>query len=126
MSGKAKHTADEKAEAVKPLPGAKSGQPEGTANYLLIFKESGEDAEEAVKGRREFYEAGVSRSASFRQKLSGWLEDQGIDERQCMIGKPTVFPMLSITCTPEVVKLIQSLPEIDDVVRDSDDLTVAR
>lgn len=125
MSFKARKTAGAKSEPVKPLPGARRSQPADTANYLVLLKESDED-EDASRGRREFYEAGLARSARFWKKLKSWLEEQGIDEGQCTVGEPTVFPMLAITCTPDLVARLQSLPEVDDVVRDGGDLTITR
>jgi subtilisin family serine protease len=42
------------------------------------------------------------------------------------IGEPSAFPVLALTCTPAVAKLIESLPEVEAVVRDSGDLEMIR
>ncbi len=112
-------------DAVKPLPGSRSRAPAGMAQYIVLLKDD-EDANAEAKGRREVYESGLARTAQFQRRLRDWLDEQGVSGQVGAIGEPTAFPMVALTSTPAVAKMIESLPEVASVVPDSDDLGLVR
>lgn len=112
-------------QGIKPMPGTRPARPVGMENYIVTLKE-GKEARPEVMGRRELYEAGVARTAEFQRKLRAWLDEQGVSAQVAAIGEPTIFPMIMLTCTPAVAKMIETLPEVDSVLRDSEDLRIIR
>ncbi len=112
-------------DAVKPLPGSRPGTPAGMAQYLVLLKDDVDDGAEA-KGRREVYESGLARIAQFQHRLRRWLDEQGMGTQVGAIGEPVAFPLVTLTATPAVAKMIESLPEVASVVPDSDDLGLVR
>jgi hypothetical protein len=42
-----------------------------------------------------------------------------VTDQVAAIGEPTVFPMLMLRSIPAVAKLIETLPEVQEIVRDT-------
>jgi hypothetical protein len=74
------------------------------------------------RGRSGVIEAGAARTAEFQHKLREFLKGQGVADQVSRIGEPSVFPMVALTSTPEVASLIQTLPEVEAVVPDRDEM----
>jgi hypothetical protein len=95
-------------------------------NYIVALKEDEQRSESEQAGRRDFYEAGVARTAAFQCKLKEWLHEKHLESEVAGIGEPTVFPLVSLTTTPKMAACIEALPEVDYVLRDNDDLGIVR
>ena len=109
----------------KPLPGSRPVPSAGMSHYIVTLKEEDELSRPRL-GRHEVYDRGIARTAAFQQRLQQWLEEKGLTAEVADIGEPTTFPMVMLTCTPRVAKSIASLPEVDSVFRDSEDLQFIR
>jgi len=107
----------------RPLPGTYSRIPPGMANYIVSLQEEDEGPQVPMK-RSTLYEAGIARTARFQRRLQTWLEEQGLDAQVAYMGEPTVFPMVMLACTPEVAATIATLPGVESVIRDTEDLRV--
>jgi len=112
-------------QGTKPMPGTRPARPAGMENYIITLKEDRE-ARQEVMGRREQYEASVARTAEFQRRLRAWLNEQGVGAQVAAIGEPTAFPMIMLTYTPAVAKMIETLSEVESVLRDSEDLRIVR
>jgi hypothetical protein len=93
-------------------------------NYLVLLKEA-EEAGGAPQGRREVYESGRERGKAFERKLKRDLAERGLADQVAAVTS-TSFDLLAVRCTPEAAKAIASLPEVEGVTIDRDDLRLVR
>jgi hypothetical protein len=94
------------------------------ADYMILLKED-EDTSTESAGRHAFYQSGKERSAAFQHQLRGFLKSRGLDDQVAAIGPPTVFPIMAIRCTPAVAKQLKEAPGVEDVVRDTGNISLA-
>jgi hypothetical protein len=108
----------------EPLPGSRATTPPGMDNYIVILKDD-VVPQTSRSRRREVYESNVGRVAVFQNKLRHWLSEHGLDSEVAGIAEPMGFPLVTLTATPAVAKAIESIPEVESVVRDSDAIRLA-
>jgi hypothetical protein len=107
---------------VERMPGSQPEPSDGTADYLIVLKDS--EGEEAEESRHAFYQSGVARNAAFQERLRRYLREKKVADQVAVIGEPTVFPLIALRSTPKVAKLISELPEVEEVVRDVDSISL--
>jgi hypothetical protein len=105
---------------VERMPGSDSGANEGLTDYLILLKD--EDSDEG--GGDAFYQAGLARNAAFQERLRDFLQRKEVADQVATVWPPTVFPVVAIRATPQVAKLLKELPEVEDVVRDTDGISL--
>ena len=108
----------------KSLPGSRARPPEEMAAYIVALKET--EPSPGVAGRRQLYESNAAQTAAFQEKLKAWLKEQGLDSQVASFGQPTAFPVVSVACTAAVADRIRSLPEVESVFRDTEDIAIVR
>src|SRR5262245_25053153 len=106
------------------MPGERPGRPSGMAQYLVALKDEHDTV--PAGSRAAVYDAGLALTTRFRDHLRHLLEAKGVTDQVSRIGEPGGLPVLPITCTANVAKLIEALPEVEAVVRDSPDLEIIR
>jgi hypothetical protein len=128
--------AKNKPAAPHRMPGdTPSPSPGGMRNYIVLLKEDDAPAghgthasskagrmQEPPEKRSRVLEAGTVRTAEFQRKLRELLKEHGVADEVSRITKPSVFPIVGLTSTPKVASLIQTLPEVEAVVPDRDDI----
>ena len=96
------------------------GKPCGMADYLVRLKESEPTA--PSKQRAVLFHKGVSKTADFQNRFRTWLREQGLENKVAQIGAPMVFPVVRLTCTPEVAERLEKWGEVESVSRDVEDI----
>src|SRR2546422_299505 len=102
-----------------PLDGRRRAPvPPGMRAYLAILRvdEGPGPASSSAGGRAEIVHEGLGRSAAFRQELLSWIKKTRHAAHVAWIGEPNALPMLDIVCTPEVARLLRTLPDVEAVV----------
>lgn len=89
------------------------------ADYIVLLKEEA-DSQAGSSGRRAIYERNQGRAAEFKRRLNEWLEEKGLQSQVTGIAEPGGFPLITLTSTPAVAEAIESFPEVESVVEDSD------
>lgn len=111
--------AKRRSRELERMPGSSVERPPGMATYVVLLKEN-EDGDEIDQGRHAVYQAAVARNAAFQERLRKFLKKEGVADQVAAIGEPTSFPLVTLQATAEVAKRIAQLPEVQDVVRDTD------
>jgi hypothetical protein len=104
------------------MPGSQPESSAGMADYLIVLKDSEEG--EGEGSRSAFYHSGVARNAAFQERLRKYLRAKGVADQVAVFGEPTVFPLVALHSTPEVAKLVRELPDVEDVVRDVEGISL--
>src|SRR5262249_30674401 len=105
------------------MPGTGPERAGGMSNYVVLLKE--DEDQPAQQGRRAVYETGLGRSAAFQEKLRDFLRRHGAADEVAAVCPTSVFPVDALRSTPRVAELVKSLPEVEDVVPDSDGISTA-
>lgn len=104
------------------MPGESRRPPAAMNGYLVLLQEE----DEALRGgRKAVVEANLERSASFRRDLLEFLDEQGLCDEVASVAPPSPLPTLALTCTPRVAERVGTLPAVEAVVRDCDDIKIA-
>jgi len=122
MSAEPKRARDHDAE---PIPGSRKVSCDEKFDYLVTLRQLRDDSN-VDRGRRQVYQSGVAQTAEFLGQLHHWLKENDLCGEVSALGEPLGFPMVAITCTPRVAKLIESMPEVQSVFRDSRDFQFVR
>ena len=115
---------EKKLHAAKPgrlLPGTRPSIPAHMANYVVILKEQA-SLQMKTPGRKAVYERNVLHTTDFQRKLWQELDERGLRSQVAGIAEPLGFPLITLTCTPEVAQAIRSLPGVETVVQDDNNL----
>lgn len=91
--------------------------------FLVKFK--GREAK-AIPNRGSAYAARMASSKAFESRLEDWLAQNHLSNQVAAIGKPTVFPVIQIFCTPEVAHQIATLEDVDSVTVDTPSMGLVR
>jgi hypothetical protein len=86
-------------------------------NYVVNLKP--EKSPEATSGRGAIYERNAARAARFLDALRRLVDERGLSSQVAGTGEPMGFPIVTLTCTPEVARLIEGMPEVDSVYLDT-------
>jgi hypothetical protein len=126
--------ATEKHPSPRRMPGDTPSSSPSMKNYIILLKEEDTPKDETLHGkgsarmhvhpekRSHVLEAGIERSADFQRKLHKLLKEHGVADEVGHIAEPSIFPMVALTTTPKVASLIETLPEVEAVVADRDDI----
>jgi hypothetical protein len=109
-------------QASRPLPGQRPAVPPGMFNYVVTLREE----EQAPTGRRAIYDRNLARTSTFQRGLLRTLEERGLLGELGGMGESMGFPVVTLTATPQVAQVIESLPEVESVYRDDDTLQLIR
>jgi hypothetical protein len=125
MGTKAQRGRDPRAEQseLEPVPGSRQVSSPGMVDYLVTLKN---EPSPSKLTRREVYDSGLARSSEFLERLRQRISEQDLWSEVGALGQPTAFPMISITCTPRVASMIESVPDVESVFRDSKDIQFVR
>lgn len=99
-------------------------RPRDHQNFIILLRELPDDP--PTRDRASVVRANAQRAARFLESLGTWLEREHLAPQVSALGEPMAVPMLAITCTPEVARRIDELPDVEGVLRDTDDIRLAR
>ena len=86
------------------------------SDYLIALKEPALATDRPTRG--DVFGNNLTLTTAFRKNLELWLGEHQLDRQVADIGEPNGFPVLSLTCTPQVAEKIASIPGVEWVVPD--------
>ena len=93
--------------------------PPGMHVYIVTLND---ETRTSGMGRRALFDRGIARGTDFRRQLEERLANSGMAQPVAAIGQPSPFPIVTVTCTPDVAAFIDRMPEVESIVRDRNDL----
>lgn len=91
---------------------------------MLLKASSAAPAEST--GRHQSYNEALAAAATLRARVAQALQNLGVAGEDAILGDPTSFGTFALRATARVAELVQGLPEVEDVVPDSDGAMLAR
>jgi len=90
--------------------------------YMVVLKQD-DAAFKTMKiikpgDRRQVFDANVAMTQAFQHKLTNWIKIKGLDDEVEGVAEPSAFPIITMTSTPNVAKLVGAFAEVDTVTPD--------
>lgn len=98
----------------RPLPGARTAAPAGSRPYVVNLRIE----ESPRRGRAAVARAHEHAASRFVARLQAELDRRGLGRQLHAVADAGPLPVVTLTCTPEVARLIASMPEVLDVYPD--------
>lgn len=93
------------------------------APYIVTLK-SGDISSQA--GRAGIYSRNVALSSAFRRHLDAWAKKHRATNKIQDISEPGGLPIVTLMCSDEVARAIETFDEVDMVVADDNGLSIIR
>jgi len=104
------------------LPGESSERP-GMQQYLVMLREEKPLGKRPKRG--DVVDQNLDLTRRFQRNLRKSLEEHGLWSQVAHMGEPMAFPLVTLSCTPEVADFVAKLPDVEEVVQDSEGLQTA-
>lgn len=102
---------------VRPLPGSRPAAAKGMHPYVINLSDA---TSQESTNRRSAVDHYTQMTGHFLRDLGAELQRKHLADQVAQIGPPSPFPVVTLTCTPAVAEIIESMAGVSEVYRDDE------